>query len=88
MKTLFRESFANDLAAITDAALLRKLRKAIEQFEAARTLQEIPHVKKLEAKGKYFRVRLGDYRVGFVVDQGTVIFIRCLHRREIYRYFP
>jgi mRNA interferase RelE/StbE len=60
----------------------------IEQVEAARTLHEIPNLKRLEAKGKYFRIRLGDYRVGFVFELGAVTFVRCLHRREIYRYFP
>jgi mRNA interferase RelE/StbE len=60
----------------------------IEQVEAAQTFQAMPNLKRLEARGKYFRIRLGDYRVGFVVEQGAVTFVRCLHRREIYRYFP
>jgi mRNA interferase RelE/StbE len=33
-------------------------------------------------------MRLGDYRLGFVFEQGAITFVRCLHRREIYRYFP
>ncbi len=88
MKTLFRESFATDLSAITDAALLRRIRKAIEQVEAARIFLQIPNLKRLDAKGKYYRIRVGDYRVGFVFEQGTVTFVRCLDRKEIYRYFP
>jgi mRNA interferase RelE/StbE len=88
VKTLFRESFDKDLSTLTNVALLRRIKNAIEQVEAAGTLREIPNLKRLDAKGKYFRVRLGDYRVGFVFEQGTVIFVRCLHRREIYRYFP
>jgi len=88
VKTLFRESFATDLSAITDAALLRRIRKAIEQVEAARIFLQIPNLKRLDAKGKYYRIRVGDYRVGFVFEQGTVTFVRCLDRKEIYRYFP
>jgi mRNA interferase RelE/StbE len=88
VNTFFRESFDKDLSAVTDAGLLRRIQKIIEQVEAARTLHEIPNLKRLEAKGKYFRIRLGDYRVGFVFEQGAVTFVRCLHRREIYRYFP
>ena len=42
----------------------------------------------LDAKGKYYRIRVGDYRVGFVFEQGAVTFVRCLNRKEIYRYFP
>jgi mRNA-degrading endonuclease RelE of RelBE toxin-antitoxin system len=31
---------------------------------------------------------VGDYRVGFVFEHGAVTFVRCLDRKEIYRYFP
>ena len=88
MNTAFRESFDADLSAITDAALFRRIRKIIEQVEAARTFQQIPNLKRLEATGKYYRIRLGDYRIGFVFEQGAVTFVRCLNRKEIYRYFP
>jgi mRNA interferase RelE/StbE len=88
VKTAFRESFDSDLAVITDASRLRRIRKIIEQFEAARTFQQIPNLKRLEASGKYYRIRLGEYRFGFVFENGAVTFVRCLHRKEIYRYFP
>ncbi|HZQ47425.1 MAG TPA: type II toxin-antitoxin system RelE/ParE family toxin [Verrucomicrobiae bacterium] len=88
MNTLFRESFERDLAAITSTGLLQRIQKVIEQVEAAKTFREIPNLKRLETKGKYFRIRLGDYRVGLVFEKGAVTFVRCLHRREIYRYFP
>ena len=88
MNTFFRESFEKDLSTVTDAGLLRRIQKMIEQVEAARNFHEIPNLKRLEAKGKYFRIRLGDYRVGLVFEQGAITFVRCLHRREIYRFFP
>ena len=88
MKTAFRESFDSDLSVITDAALLRRIRKIIEQVEAARMFQQIPNLKRLESSGKYYRIRLGEYRLGFVFENGAVTFVRCLHRKEVYRYFP
>jgi mRNA interferase RelE/StbE len=88
VKTAFRESFDSDLSVITDASRLRRIRKIIEQVEAVRTFQQIPNLKRLEASGKYYRIRLGEYRLGFVFENGAVTFVRCLHRKEIYRYFP
>ena len=88
MNTAFRESFDTDLSAIRDAALLRRIKKVIEQVEAARTFQEIPNLKRLEASGKYYRIRVGDHRLGFVFEQGAVTFVRCLDRKKIYRHFP
>jgi len=88
VNTAFRESFDADLAAITDSALLRRIKKVIEQVEAAKTFQQIPNLKRLEASGKYYRIRVGDYRIGFVFERSAVTFVRCLNRKEIYRYFP
>ena len=88
MNTAFRESFDKDLSAITDAALLRRIRRVIEQVEAARIFQQIPNLKRLEATGKYYRIRVGACRLGFVFERGAVTFVRCLNRKDIYRYFP
>ena len=88
MKTAFRESFDSDLSAIADAGLLRRIRKIIEQVESAKTFLQIPNLKRLEASGKYYRIRLGEYRIGFVFENGAVTFLRFLNRKEIYRYFP
>ena len=88
MNTRFRESFATDLSVISDGRLLRRIRNVILMVEVARTLQQISNLKRLDAAGKYYRIRVGDYRVGFVFEQGAVTFVRCLHRKEIYRYFP
>ncbi len=88
MNTRFRESFDRDLSALADAGLRRRIQRVIEQVEAARTFQQIPNLKRLDARGKYYRIRVGDYRVGLVFEQGAVTFVRCLNRKEIYRYFP
>jgi mRNA interferase RelE/StbE len=88
VNTRFRESFDQDLSALTDAGLRRRIRRVIEQVEAAQTFQQIPNLKRLDARGKYYRIRVGDYRIGFVFEQSAVTFVRCLNRKEIYRYFP
>jgi mRNA interferase RelE/StbE len=84
----FRESFDADLSGITDTTLLCRIRKVIERAEVAQALQQIPNLKRLEATGKYYRIRVGDYRLGCVFGHGTLTFVRCLNRKEIYRYFP
>jgi len=88
MKVEFKASFARDLKRIKDKELLRQAREIIEGTESAQSLSEIPNLKKLSVEGRYFRVRVGDHRMGLVIDGGTVTFVRILHRREIYRYFP
>jgi mRNA interferase RelE/StbE len=60
----------------------------IENVEKAQNLADIPGLKKLRAEGACYRIRVGDYRLGLSVEQEVVIFVRVLHRREVYRYFP
>lgn len=60
----------------------------IEQIEQAADLQSIPHVKRLTSDGAYFRIRVGDYRIGLLYEEATITLVRFLHRRDIYKYFP
>jgi mRNA interferase RelE/StbE len=88
MKVEFKAIFARDLKRIKDKELLREVRLVIEGIESAQSVTEISHLKKLRVEGHYFRIRLGDYRIGLTMEGGTVIFVRFLHRSEVYRYFP
>ena len=84
----FRKSFEKDLLKILDADLFQRIQEAIEQVENAEKLNEVSNLKKLKGDGDYYRIRLGDYRIGIKVNDGIVCFVRLLHLKEIYRYFP
>ena len=88
MKTRFKSSFGKDLKSIRSKPVLEAVAKLIELVERARNLQAIPDVKKLKAKGNQYRIRVGDYRVGITASKDEITFVRCLDRKEIYRYFP
>jgi mRNA-degrading endonuclease RelE of RelBE toxin-antitoxin system len=36
----------------------------------------------------YYRVRLGDYRIGFKKEREFIVFMRVKHRKDIYKNFP
>ncbi|MFQ4142755.1 type II toxin-antitoxin system RelE family toxin [Chlorogloeopsis sp. ULAP02] len=88
MKVEFRKSFEKDLGKIQDEDLLLRIKTVIEQVETAESLLEISSIKKLKADGNYYRIRVGDYRIGFAEYENMITFVRVLHRKEIYRYFP
>ncbi|MDR3555356.1 MAG: type II toxin-antitoxin system RelE/ParE family toxin [Syntrophobacteraceae bacterium] len=88
MRLQFKASFERDLKGVKDKSLLKEVRQVIEEVEAAGTLNSISHLRKLQAEGPCFRIRLGDYRMGLIVEGDLVTFVRFLHRKEIYRYFP
>ncbi len=60
----------------------------IEEVENAENLVDFNNIKRLKADGNYYRIRVGDYRIGFTEDEDTITFVRVLHRKDIYRYFP
>jgi len=88
LKVRFRASFARDLRALKDQDLLGRIKALIESVENAKTLADVVGLKKLRGGGAYYRARVGDYRVGLAVEEDVVAFVRVLHRREVYRYFP
>lgn len=88
MRVEFRKTFEKDLIKLRSKALLNKVRASIESVEAATTLAEVANIKKLKGEDGYFRIRIGNYRIGLFLKDDTLRFVRVLHRREFYRYFP
>jgi mRNA interferase RelE/StbE len=88
MKVTFRQSFVQDLKKVKTQAVLDRVRRAIEQVEATSTTQEVRDLKKMSGAGNFYRIRVGDYRLGVVVEGSQVEFVRCLARRDLYRFFP
>lgn len=88
MKVEFRESFLKDLQNIKNVKLLAKVQTAIENVEESNNPQEIRNFKKLKGSKFYYRIRIGQYRVGLKLDGDTIMFVRFLSRKEIYRFFP
>lgn len=88
MKVRFKESFARDLRTLQDKTLLGRIKALVEDVEKAKGLADVAGLKKLRGGGAFYRIRIGDYRVGLALEQDVVVFVRFLHRREVYRYFP
>ena len=88
MTTTFRASFLRDVRKLRDPDLLARIGSVVEAIEAARDLRDVPDLKKLSGTSGFYRIRVGDYRIGAVSDGESVEFVRVLHRRDIYRSFP
>ena len=88
MTVEFRASFLRDLKAIRDADLLARIQASVEVVEQAEKLLDVPNVIRMQGGGSYYRLRVGDYRLGLSVTGDAVTFVRCLDRSEIYKSFP
>ena len=73
MNIEFDKSFDKSLDRITNPIILKRIEGIIIQIEASKSLSELSNIKKLSGFPKYFRIRIGDYRLGFeYVDRNTV----------------
>ncbi|MBC2717916.1 MAG: type II toxin-antitoxin system RelE/ParE family toxin [Desulfobacteraceae bacterium] len=89
MNLEFKKSFAKDLKKRQhDKSLLRRVQHLIQEVDDVQEINDIKNLKKLKAEGNYYRIRLGDYRFGLIIENDTVCFVRFLHRGEVYKYFP
>lgn len=88
MKVTFKSSFLRDLRKLRDKALKTRVKETIEFVEQAQNLQEAGNIKKLRGGDRCYRIRIGDYRLGLVLEGDTAIFVRFLHRKDVYRFFP
>ena len=89
MELLYAKRFNKDLDSIQKEPRTRKdLLKAIKAIKEAASISEIKGVRKLEGYQDYYRIRIGEYRLGIKIVKNTVELIRFLHRKDIYRRFP
>jgi mRNA interferase RelE/StbE len=82
------KSLDKDIKKSRDKILLNKLATLIELLQKKESLSQIENLKKLKGHSNYYRIRIGDYRLGLVVEGKELHLLRFMHRKEIYKYFP
>ena len=88
MKTTFKASFLKAIRKIDSDQLKADIAKAILNVELAENLKQINNIKKLKGYKQYYRIIIGNYRIGIKIEAGTVFFVDIDHRSNIYRIFP
>jgi mRNA interferase RelE/StbE len=88
MKTKFKASFLKAIKKLDNTQLKIDIANAIRNVESAETLRQISQVKKLKGYKHYYRIRIGSYRIGIMIEADTVFFVDIDHRSNIYRIFP
>ncbi|MBF0258093.1 MAG: type II toxin-antitoxin system RelE/ParE family toxin [Desulfamplus sp.] len=88
MKVAFKASFARDLKHIKDKRLFKNIQEVIETTKNALDISTLQHLKKMQGHDNFYRIRSGDHRIGIELVDDQIVFIRVLHRKDVYRYFP
>ena len=88
MKVEFRNSFLKDIKKIKSKYTTNFIQSVIENCEKAKTIAEIKDCEPLQSRGKYFKIKHGQYRFGILIDKGMVEFLKFGTRQNFYNDFP
>ncbi|MEM7657247.1 MAG: type II toxin-antitoxin system RelE/ParE family toxin [Bacteroidota bacterium] len=101
MEIIYERKFLKDVGKIKDPTVLKRIKNKLEEIEQIvedheddEEAPEIPGMTKLQGYDYYYRVRVGEFRLGISIEisldeiEDVVRFVRCLHRKDIYRFFP
>ena len=68
--------------------LKNRLLQLFEQIKQLDSLTELDNVRKIRGYDDYYRIRIGDYRLGVKIKGNSIEMLRLLHRKDIYKRFP
>jgi mRNA interferase RelE/StbE len=89
MKIEYSEQFLKDVKKLKNTANYHAIKRlCFEELPQAETLSDVSHVKKIRGYRDYYRIRVGDYRIGLKEEGDVIILMRVMHRKDIYRIFP
>lgn len=88
MNILVNKVFLKELTKIPKKERQRVEKLVFEDIENYSYLAQIPNIGKLKGYSNYFKIRIGNYRIGLKYTDDTLVFERILHRKDIYKVFP
>ena len=89
MNVTYKNKFLKDLKALQSTDVYEKIcTLVLEEIPNVEDLSTIANLSKLKGDDTAYRIRVGDYRIGFFMEDDEIVMSRVLHRSEIYRYFP
>lgn len=90
MKVFFKQRFVKDFKRLPENIQKEVKEICFEIFPKVKNLTEFKNYpfRKLEGFKFYYRIKVKDFRIGFKKSNGEVVFMRVLHRKDIYKFFP
>jgi mRNA interferase RelE/StbE len=90
MKVFFKKIFLKDFVKLPKNVQAEVKEVCFDIFPKIKSLSEFKSFpfRKMEGFQFYWRIKVKDFRIGFEKNNGEVIFMRVLSRKDIYKSFP
>ena len=90
MEIFFKKTFIKDFHNLPKDTKEKVREICLFLFPKTNDLKNVKglDIDKIPGFSNYYRIRIGNYRIGFEKQGNSIIFMRVLHRKDIYRFFP
>jgi mRNA interferase RelE/StbE len=88
MQIELTRKFQKQVENCNDKHIKSKILAIVQAVIDSENLNEFPNLKKLTGYKNFYRIRLGNFRIGLVIEDKTIVFAAFDHRSDIYKYFP
>ncbi|EZH72413.1 hypothetical protein ATO12_23460 [Aquimarina atlantica] len=76
--------FAKDFKSIKDVSLRHKVKHVLESLKTAKSVNDVPHFKKINGNDKAYKMGIGFYYlVGIITSEQEITLMRLLHRDQV-----
>jgi mRNA-degrading endonuclease RelE of RelBE toxin-antitoxin system len=82
-----KKQFVKDVQALPKK-VKEEVTQLLQEIEKAEFLTDLPSVKKMTGHNEFYRIRIGNYRLGLSLSDNELFLLRILHRKDIYKKFP
>jgi len=86
MKLKTKSTFEKDAKKLS-IETQKELVLLIDKIKDSESL-DVFNVKKMIGFKNFYRIRMGDYRIGVYIEEGFLVLARVAKRDEIYKIFP
>ncbi|MBX2900894.1 MAG: hypothetical protein KF775_14680 [Cyclobacteriaceae bacterium] len=89
MKVTFSKKYERQFDKLGNAKIRNQVASAVKSIIEAKRIEDIPAIKKLKGFKNAYRVRSGEFRIGFFLEaDGTVLVAAFDNRKDFYDRFP
>ena len=86
---VYKKTFLKDLSKVQSAYRDRIEKLVFDEIPNSGTPSRTLDIRRMKGYKDYYRIRIGDYRIGCKIEKGQkIIFYRVKSRNDIYKVFP
>jgi len=81
-------SFEKDFKRLHGSNIQKRIIQKLDVLQSLENFDKISGIKNMKWFPNFYRIRIGEYRIGFKYENNTITLLRVRSRKDIYNIFP